>query len=52
MQLSNHQIQVRLLKEGCCNAGGNGFQCGIWYEGTLAGVVGLHEINQMHRKHR
>ncbi|CDR22493.1 GNAT family N-acetyltransferase [Staphylococcus schweitzeri] len=31
-------------------ADGNGFQCGIWYEGTLAGVIGLHEINHMHRK--
>lgn len=29
---------------------GNGFQCGIWYEGTLVGVIGLHEINHMHRK--
>lgn len=29
---------------------GNGFQCGIWYEGTLVGVIGLHEINRMHRK--
>lgn len=31
-------------------ADGNGFQCGIWYEGTLVGVIGLHEINHMHRK--
>lgn len=47
MQLSNHQIRVHLLKE---DADGNGFQCGIWYEGTLVGVIGLHEINHMHRK--
>lgn len=31
-------------------ADGNGFQCGIWYVGTLVGVIGLHEINHMHRK--
>ncbi len=31
-------------------ADGDGFQCGIWYEGTLVGVIGLHEINHMHRK--
>ena len=31
-------------------ADGNGFQCGIWYEGTLVGVIGLHEINHTHRK--
>ncbi|KMK77533.1 GNAT family N-acetyltransferase [Alkalihalobacillus pseudalcaliphilus] len=23
----------------------NGFQAGIWYRGSLAGVIGLHEIN-------
>ncbi|WP_413376309.1 GNAT family N-acetyltransferase [Alkalihalobacillus sp. 1P02AB] len=23
----------------------NGFQAGIWYKGSLAGVIGLHEIN-------
>lgn len=31
-------------------ADGHGFQCGIWYEGMLVGVIGLHEINHMHRK--
>ncbi len=50
MQLSNHQIRVHLLKRTLQFADGNGFQCGIWYEGTLVGVIGLHEINHMHRK--
>jgi ribosomal-protein-serine acetyltransferase len=30
-------------------ASNNGFQTGIWYRGTLAGCIGLHEINWANR---
>jgi len=30
-------------------ASNNGFQTGIWYKGTLAGCVGLHEVNWENR---
>lgn len=29
---------------------GNGFDAGIWFEGVLAGVIGLHYINHNSRK--
>ncbi len=31
-------------------ATGNGFDAGIWFEGLLAGVIGLHYVNQNSRK--
>ncbi|MEY8371041.1 GNAT family protein [Aerococcaceae bacterium 50-4] len=42
--------ELPFIKEGLQQfANGNGFQCGLWYEGQLAGVVGLHYIHQQNK---
>ena len=50
-ELSNHQIRVHLLKRGLCNLlMVMDFSVVFGMRGMLVGVIGLHEINHMHRK--
>ncbi len=38
------------IKEGLQQfANNDGFQCGIWFEGELAGVLGLHYIKHLNK---
>ncbi|MHB9133372.1 MAG: GNAT family N-acetyltransferase [Armatimonadota bacterium] len=39
----NRQRKLQLFAENGC------FEAGIWYQGQLAGIVGIHEIDWRHR---
>ena len=41
------KLFIRLSQEQ--NAQNLGFQCGIWFRGVLAGVIGFHRIDWMNR---
>lgn len=42
--------ELPFIKEGLQQfANNDGFQCGIWFEGQLAGVLGLHYIKHLNK---